>query len=353
MGIQFLPMVALLVTLAICLAANVIGRAFGVMAVPDGRRRTHQSATPQLGGVAILCGFGIWIIGAMFLGDGRDIPLLRSLLLAGGGLAVVGFVDDKHEIPPAPRVLLLLAFTGIAFTLNTEMIAPALHWYSFGDVPIAVWAFLALMSITAVGLVNSVNMADGQNGLVGSMFVAWSICLAIVTDGTLQSAAIVLCALSGMFLIFNLQGRMFLGDCGSYGVTFAIGLMATLAHARGDVPLETIIVWFFIPVVDCLRLMIARPLQKRSIFEGARDHFHHRLIESMGMRISALVYGGVVFLSSLGATLEPRFALVILCLLCGFYFSFARLSEGEIAESAVLPEEDAKVVGIRDTKRHP
>lgn len=350
---QFLPVVAVLVTLLICLAARPIAKTFGVMAIPDGRRKLHGIATPQLGGVAVLCGFGVWLAGSLMAIDGVDRSMLLTILLAAGGLGLVGFIDDRHEIPPASRILMLLVFTGIAFTLDRQLISPVLHWYSFGDVALPVWLYLVLMALTAVGLVNAVNMADGQNGLVGSMFATWAFCLAVASSGTLAMAAGVLCALSLVFLVFNLQGKMFLGDCGSYGITFALGIMVTLAHARGEIPLEAVIVWFFIPLVDCLRLMISRPLRGRSLFEGSRDHFHHRLIDSMGMRLSVLVYGGVVAVSSLAATLQPRFSLLILCGLCGFYFSFAGLSELSRAESS-LPApapEDEKIVPLRDGRR--
>ena len=350
MIVQFLPVVAVLVTLLICLRARPIGEAFGVMAIPDGRRKLHSRSTPQLGGVAILCGFGVWLAGNLVTGA-DDQAMLLTILLAAGGLGLVGFIDDRHEIPPASRILLLLVFTGIAFTLHPQLMIPVLHWYSFGDVVLPVWVYLVLMAVTAVGLVNSVNMADGQNGLVGSMFAAWSFCIAMVSSGVLATAGGVLCALALVFLVFNWQGKIFLGDCGSYGLTFAFGIMVTLAHARGDISLEVIVIWFFIPVLDCLRLMITRPLSGRSLFEGSRDHFHHRLIDSMGNELSALVYGGAVALSSLAATLAPHFSLVILCLMCSFYFSFARLSEAGRAEAPAPLPEDENVVVLRDGKR--
>jgi UDP-GlcNAc:undecaprenyl-phosphate GlcNAc-1-phosphate transferase len=211
-----------------------------------------------------------------------------------------------------------------------HLISAKLNWYSFADTPISPWVYVPLMGLTTIGIVNSVNMADGQNGLVGSMFAIWSGCLILVSSGTMAEVAAILLGLSLIFLLFNINGKIFLGDCGSYGVTFAIGLLVVRAHADNLVSLETVIVWFFIPVMDCLRLMIARPLQGRSIFQGGRDHFHHRLIDSMGMRWSAVLYVAVVGSSSLIATLYPRFALLCLCALCAFYFSFARLSEGEV-----------------------
>lgn len=352
MTTEFLPLAAILVTLVVCLYARPIGELFGVMAHPDGYRKAHKRSTPQVGGLAILSGLGVWLVGALMIPALAGEPMLLAVLLAAGGLGLVGFIDDKHEVPPVLRMLMLLVFMGVAFALDPQLISPTLNWHSFGMVHIPVWAYLPLMGLTCIGLVNSVNMADGQNGLVGSMFVVWSAGLVILTTGPAALMAGMVCALSLVFLVFNLRGKMFLGDCGSYGVTFIIGLLVTLAHAKGQLPLEIVLVWFFIPVMDCLRVMITRPMQGRRLFEGGRDHFHHRLIASMGMRLSAVVYIGAVVSSSLFVTLVPRFTLVCLCVLCSFYFSFARFSEGAAA-AADEPEADvaAKVVSMGRERR--
>ena len=104
----------------------------------------------------------------------------------------------------------------------------------------------------------------------------------------------------------------------------------TLAHARGQVSLETVVVWFFIPVADCLRLLISRPLRGRSPFLADRDHFHHRLEDKMGKQQGLACYLAAVSLSSVVAALEPRFALVCLSMLSAFYFSFAWLTDANV-----------------------
>jgi hypothetical protein len=59
----------------------------------------------------------------------------------------------------------------------------------------------------------------------------------------------------------------------------------------------------------------------------------------MGMRLSALTYIFVVAGSSIIVTLNPKFSLVVLCGLCAFYFTFARLSEGEVEELELTEDE--------------
>jgi len=222
---------------------------------------------------------------------------------------------------------LLCVYLGAAFSFHPDLIAQNLNWGSFEPTPLPAWAYCALLAVTTIGVVNAVNMADGQNGLVPSMFLVWSLCLMLVGDGVVSQVAQILSVASLVVLIFNLQGRLFLGDCGSYGVTFVIGLLALMAYAQGRLTVETITVWFFIPVVDCLRLIITRRLQGRSPVAPDNDHFHHRLQSKLGTS-----YGLVAYIASVGATsfiaaLAPQFALVCIIILTAIYFSFAFLTD--------------------------
>jgi UDP-GlcNAc:undecaprenyl-phosphate GlcNAc-1-phosphate transferase len=175
-----------------------------------------------------------------------------------------------------------------------------------------------------------VNMADGQNGIVPGMFVVWSVCLLLVGDANVKPLVEVLCGVSLVVLMFNLRGTLFLGDCGTYGVTFVLGLATMFVYATGKVSIETIAVWFFVPVVDCLRLLITRPLRGRSPMQADHDHFHHRLQEEFGPRYGLVAYVGVVALSSVTAALEPHLALVCIVILTAFYSSFSSLAESAI-----------------------
>lgn len=332
------------VTVTVCLNADRLGRVLCVMAHPDLGRRRHAVATPQIGGLAILVGLLAWIVFDLFTDASANAPLLRTIAFGALGVGAIGFADDQKDISPTSRVFMLLAFVGIALMADHDFIARRLNWGSFEPSHIPAWAYLPLLGIASAGIVNAVNMADGQNGVVGTMFAAWSLCLMMVASGTGAAISAVLFVLSLIFLGFNLMGRLFLGDCGSYGVTFVIGLLAAYAHAKGQVSLETVIVWFFLPVMDCLRLLICRPLRGLSPFHGDRDHFHHRLEDKLGRVPGLISYTGAVVVSSLVATLEPRFALVCLCILSAYYFSFAWTTTANVA----VPDqtgEDALMTG--------
>lgn len=331
--------VSVLTALVVCLNARAIGTYLGVLALPDSFRKRHQQSTPQVGGIAILLALSAWLAGMLWSGAPLERPLLFALLASALGVGLVGLADDQSETTPISRMLSLVVFLGVAFVIEPGFVSKMLNWGSFAPTKIALLPYCLLMVLTAVGLVNAVNMADGQDGVVGSMFAVWAGCLALVSTGTAQAAALVLFLASLVFLAFNLRGKLFLGDCGTYGVTFVIGLLAALAHARGGVSLETVIVWFFVPVVDCLRLLITRLMRGQSPFEGDRDHIHHRLEDEMGKTKGFMTYAGAVASTSLLSTLEPKFALVSLTLVAAFYLSYARLTDGRSSTGTALAED--------------
>lgn len=328
MLIVFVDFIAIAAAWLICVNADAIGLRLRVMDHPDQARKNHPLPTPLVGGIGILVPLLIWLAGAMMSDYLKDQPFAAMLILCAAGVGLAGFADDQTSTTPLSRILALLVFLGVAITLAPGLIAGSLNWGSFEPTPLPPALYAGLIALTSAGIVNAVNMADGQNGLVPGMFVIWSLCLVLARDPEVAAVAQIIAAAGVMILYFNLRGRLFLGDCGSYGVTFVLGLLALTAYAHGHITIETVTVWFYLPVTDCLRLMITRRLQRRSPFAPDTDHFHHRLQGKLGPRYGLAAYLGCVALSSFAAVLAPRFSLVALIVLTAIYFSFAFLTDG-------------------------
>jgi UDP-GlcNAc:undecaprenyl-phosphate/decaprenyl-phosphate GlcNAc-1-phosphate transferase len=198
------------------------------------------------------------------------------------------------------------------------------------------WGYLALMSVSVIGLVNAANMADGQNGLLTGLFLIWALCLSLVSNGDSYCSLILLGAASIVFL-FNVPGRLFLGDCGSYGVSFVIAVLSIRAHASGAVTVATVIAWFFIPVADCLRLMITRRLSGRSPLSADRDHLHHRLEATFGTNSALAIYLCTVATTAILAAALPAVAPLCIAALVIFYgWAIWRTTEGNSQEQIVF-----------------
>lgn len=312
--------IAVAITGAVCMRAVVIGKRLGVLDHPDNVRKRHSRVTPQVGGAAVIAGLLFWLIAG---GNhaAPDTTLVMVIELCGVGVALVGFTDDQKGVSPLARLAFLSVFVLLAMVLDHNLVVPRINSETFGAVRVSIGFYYVLIAVAALGVVNAVNMADGQDGVAGGMFVIWTACLAMLTTGTAQAIAGMLHVLCLLFLLFNLKpkGKVFLGDCGSYGITFIIGLLVIMAHARGQVPIETIIVWFFIPILDCLRLLVSRARQGLSPFEPDRDHFHHRLEDRFGKTWGLACYLSLVGVTSILSTLAPHWAPVCLCVLSGSY----------------------------------
>lgn len=308
-----------LVVLAICFKSHFLSRKLKVLDLPDDARKHHRVATPMMGGVAILVPLALWALTQFLLRSPSDPAFLRMAVLGAVGSGIIGFADDQAHLSPLARILALIFLSIMAFCLDPRLVTGWLNFGTLGTVGINWWCCAALLTLTAVGLVNSVNMADGQNGLVLGMYLVWAICFLMVGTQEISAVIVMLMPVLAIVLCFNLMNRLFLGDAGSYGVTFLFGIMAAFVHARYLAPLQVIIVWFFIPVIDCIRLIVIRSVRGTSPAQAGRDHLHHILSARLGNWWGRTVYLGTVAVSSVFATLKPQFAIYVLALVAVFY----------------------------------
>ena len=68
-------------------------------------------------------------------------------------------------------------------------------------------------------------------------------------------------------MIFNLRGALFLGDSGAYASGMAISLLTIYVYntTNGTLHADVVVVWFIVPVLDCLRLIVTRISAKCSL----------------------------------------------------------------------------------------
>jgi UDP-GlcNAc:undecaprenyl-phosphate/decaprenyl-phosphate GlcNAc-1-phosphate transferase len=300
-GIEIASVVgALAVSIAILSFAGPIGRALGVIDHPDAVRKLHAQATPLVGGIAMMVPLLLWaLLGLVWpvVAEGGRVPL--AILVGGGGAALIGFVDDRGTISATFRLVALLALGALALVADPRLLPDTFHWGHVASTPVVPWLAYVLVSVGIAGFVNAVNMADGQDGCVAGLFAIWSLCIVWTGGGSSADLGAILFVTSLAVLAFNLRGKVFLGSAGAYGVTFVLALLVLRLHNHWHVYAETIVVWLFVPVVDCLRLTIQRPLAGRSPLQGDRNHFHHRLHDRFGKSEGLAIYLGIVGAASL------------------------------------------------------
>ena len=258
--------------------------------------RWHKSkeGTPTMGGLAFIFASVITALVTgtfLILSEGAEsasaLILTLAMALANGAIGVfddmVKFSRKRNEgLKANQKYLLQLAVAGLYLfgmtmtnNITTELFFPFFGFYfDFGPF----YYVIALIILT--GIVNSVNLADGVDGLVssetvviGAFFAAAAFSLGN-THAAFVSALVIGSCLG--FLTYNFPpAKVFMGDTGSL---FLGGLVAGLAFML-DNPLIILLAGIMY-VVESLSVMIqvtSFKLTGKRVFKMSPIHHHFEL----------------------------------------------------------------------------
>lgn len=287
-----------------------------VLDVPGGRS-SHAVPTPRGGGIAVVLGV---VVGASsFALHPPAVWMLLAVVLAAG----VGLVEDVVGISVVPRLLLLGAAVAPVLA-STEPVRPIALVIS-----VAGFAFV-------LAVVNAVNFMDGINGITAAVGVAAGAAYAMLAARQDNpGAAAVGAAVAGAsigFAPYNVpRARVFLGDCGSYGVGAALAGLAFALWA-GGLTIEGAVAPLALYLVDTGTTLLRRIHQRESWHLPHRTHVYQRLTDAgwSHSRVSGLVLALVAACAGLGAVtgggalLRAVADFAILLVLCG-YLALPRL----------------------------
>jgi len=163
-----------------------------------------------------------------------------------------------------------------------------------------------LTVIFCVGFINSINMADGANGLMaGVMTIAFSL-FYVSTGEFVYAAMMTSCA---VFTIFNvISGRLFLGDAGAYGLGASLAISGLYLFYDNVFSAAFLACLFAYPCIDFIMTLVRRYRAGRSIFLPDNDHLHNRIHYYFqrwlpSKTLANSMTGGLVVASSSGLTL--------------------------------------------------
>ncbi len=302
---------ALGVALSIGLTADWLGHSLGLLDFPDtdGGRKRHATVTPLVGGIALAlsallaCMLTVWLLPA-------GPWVVQHLVWLGSITAVmyvVGLFDDRFHLSPYLRLGLAVLALFMALVSAPDFSLGVLRfsgqdtlWLlgSWGD-------WFALLCL--VGLLNAINMADGKNGIILCLGLVWTAVLAFHLGETFAPLLSGIGVALAVLLVFNMRGRLFMGDGGSYALSALFGLLAIYAYNNdfADMRADEVALMFAVPVFDTIRLMTVRIASGRSPFLGDRDHLHHHLHQHFGWPQGLAVYVALVAMPNAAALLWP------------------------------------------------
>lgn len=235
-------------------------------------RSSHQVPTPRGGGLSfVLC----FLVAILFLAYLQLISssMLAALLLAGGGIAVLGFLDDRGHIPAKWR--LLGHFIAASFALYLLGGMPAISFFHWTLAPGLVSNVLAVFYL--VWLLNLYNFMDGIDGLAAGEAV--TICFGGVLLYCFQANLVAMFlplslafAVAG-FLIWNFPpARIFMGDAGSGFLGLVLGLLSVQAAMINANFFWSWLIFLGVFIVDATVTLVRRGLSGEQLSEAHRSH---------------------------------------------------------------------------------
>jgi len=300
---------------ACCSFAGPMGRLLGVIDYPDGGRKSHARPTPMIGGIALM--LPLLLVALVIMGAGNaPLRIYSSLVIAGLGFLMLGWYDDRQHAPPGARLVVASGLFGAVILLQPDLLLASID-LGLGRLSIPLWLLsLPFTILCLVGLQNSINMVDGMNGLLICLAMFWSGCLLLYAPDHLVIYLQLLVLGLAILLPYNLFGALFLGDAGSYSIGGTIGILMIYTHnqAGGALPTLTVVLWLLVPVLDCLRVMVARILEDRSPLSPDKNHLHHRLAHQWRWPICLVIYVALVALPGTVGALWPDATVAMLAL---------------------------------------
>ena len=261
-------------------------RRAGLVDHPD-HRKQHGRPVPLSGGVAVALAIVtlVWI----FLPEGPN----RRVLEAATALLVVGILDDRYDLGVSARLFWqILAGVWIVEAAGLAVFSLG----ALGELDLMAGPFTVLCVVT---FVNACNMVDGADGLLAGALVPTCIGIALVSDGTLQSAALLTGGALLGFLGTNwpaepgslrARWRSFLGNGGVKFV--AVVIAATLIVAtefRNTIAPHAVPFLVLIPLAELANSIARRIVSGMDATAADNRHFHHRLLAA-GCSRKALAY---------------------------------------------------------------
>jgi UDP-GlcNAc:undecaprenyl-phosphate GlcNAc-1-phosphate transferase len=268
-------------------------------------RKIHKGIIPSGGGIAIFLGF---LIAFLFLN--RVTPEIIGFIIGAFIIVILGITDDILGLSAIPKFIvqslavLIAIYYGVRIDLTT-VIHGRLSGLAFLSIP--------LTYFWIVGITNAINIIDGLDGLAAGITTISAFTLACVAFLNGQTTVAVMALMLGFsalgFLPHNFRSRIFMGDTGSMFLGFSLAALSIM----GSVKLAAAFALFVpaiilaIPIFDTLFAICRRILTKKPIYEGDKNHIHHRLLELgfsplqtvIFLYIGSIFFGGMAVYSAI------------------------------------------------------
>ena len=281
---------------------NYITKKLNIFDIPNEKRKIHSKPTPLFGGVIIYINIVAFFLFFLFYNFDlilssflfSEIKSLNYFFLIISTIFIIGLYDDKYTVSGINRIIFLGILIYFSILINHKL---EIYDIIFNSIDFSITLSKAskiFPLICFLVLIISCNLGDGINFqsflfnffcFLGLFFVEQNLFILTVLFSLI------------CFGLLNFKGKVFLGDSGSYLLSFLLAFFFIIYYNYnylGNV--ETIILFLFFPVLDATRCILLRLISGRSIMSADNLHLHYILLKKIGyyktIYILSIFYSG-------------------------------------------------------------
>lgn len=335
LGYLTIGSIAALVTAAMLPLVIRLGFRYEILAYPDGERRLHDRAVPQVGGIAMLIGVIAGFMVASRADQFREVFASSSepvgVIVGAVVITAIGFLDDRLDLSPPAKVAGMVLAGSALYALGVTLDQVQVPF--LGAIQISP-DFTALVTVVwLVGMCNAINLIDGLDGLAAGIVAIASVAFFLYSTRLFDAGSIdgsnvgplVAVVAGGVcvgFLPYNFSpARVFMGDGGALllGLLLAVSTSVVGGRSVPGIPIPNQTYFFLaplfipllilvVPIADTARLLVTRTVRRSGFSTADREHIHYRLVElGHGPRRTVLILWSLTTIAS-GFVLAPMFS---------------------------------------------
>lgn len=246
--------------------------------VPDQHKEGKPLVPNGLGVIYVLLTtiylFSLYFLGIVIPVNGVSAPLTLAICILFGGF--MGLLDDWMDLKWRYKAFMpLIAALPLMFFAQEYPLRTSIMLL-FGTIEFGNYYYLIIIPLIVMIVTNTVNMLGGLNGLE-------SMCPVIVLFGLLGISELTGQPFTFMFVpilfwlvlaVFNFQGRIFVGNVGSFAIGMTIASFAVVADVKSGL-LLSILPYVFNSVFILLTVFFTK---KKAVvsFDGTKLISDHR-----------------------------------------------------------------------------
>ena len=295
-GITFFILLNILIFFNINFLINI----FNIYDKPN-KNKIHKKKVSLIGGTILFINIFFFLVYSQinfldYLYVNKDFISFFIIIL---GFYLVGLYDDKYQLSPLSRIILMSFILYISIALNSSLQISKID-FSFFHKKFYLNNLSTFVSIICILIFTySLNMFDGINLQSISYCIFIFFIFYFFSKFEIFYLIIIISLLS--LLILNYKNKIFLGDSGIYILGGLISFVIITEYNKQNIKFfaDDIFILMMIPGLDFIRVFIERILKGKNPFLGDQNHLHHLILNKFGFLTSYLTIASLYISSFL------------------------------------------------------